>query len=105
MNLTIQLPHTPDTSSIRDHADRVLRFALTRFTDAITAIRLRLVDENGPRGGVDQRCRVQVTLRNGGEVSVEGLGSDPRAVIHEVVARAERAIARRLSRVRGSRIG
>ncbi len=105
MNLTIQLPHAEDSASVREHADRALRFAFTRFTDAITGIRLRLVDENGPRGGVDQRCRVHVALRSGGTIRVEGTGIDAPSAIYHVVARAERTIARRLSRARSERIG
>lgn len=105
MNLTIQIPRTDDSSSVREHAERALRFAFTRFTSAIAGIRLRLVDENGPRGGVDQRCRVHVVLRSGGTISVEGTGTDGVSAIFDVVARAERTIARRLSRTRGARLG
>ena len=105
MNLTIQVPHAADAAAARDHADRVLRFALTRFAEAISAVRLRLVDENGPRGGVDQRCRVQVVLRTGDALSVEAVGSDPQAVIHDVCARMARTVARRLARIGDRRIG
>jgi putative sigma-54 modulation protein len=100
MNLTIELPHTSDAASVRTHADRLLRFALTRFTDAVSAVRLRLVDENGLRGGVDQRCRVQVVLRRGNALSIEAVGSDPHSVIHEVAARMARTLSRRLARLR-----
>ena len=103
MNITIQLPTSTESPVLRDHADRELRFALTRFTNEITTIRLRLVDENGPRGGIDQRCLVHVVLRTG-PVSVEGVGSDAHAVIHDVVARAARTVARRISRARETRI-
>ncbi len=103
MNLIIQLPHATDGGTVRDHADRVIRFALTRFTTAIAAVSLRLVDENGPRGGVDQRCRVQVQLRTGGSLTVEAVGSDPHAVIHDVVARMARTLSRRIARLRERR--
>lgn len=105
MNLTIQLPHAADANTARDHADRVVRFALTRFTGAISAVRLRLVDENGPRGGVDQRCRVQVVLRTGDVLSVEAVGSDAFAVIHQGCARMAHSVARRLSRLSARRLG
>lgn len=104
MNVTIQLPTSTESPPLRDHAERELRFALTRFTDEITTLRLRLVDENGPRGGIDQRCLVHVVLRAEGPVSVEGVGSDAHAVIHDVVARAARTVARRISRARETRI-
>jgi ribosome-associated translation inhibitor RaiA len=103
MNLSIQLPHSSDVPSRREHAERTLRLALTRFADAISEIRLRLVDDNGPRGGVDQRCSVHVALRRGGTVNVEGVDSDPQSVIKQVAARVARTLARRLSRRRAPR--
>jgi len=105
MNLTIQLPHAADAATSRDHADRALRFALTRFAGAISAVRLRLVDENGPRGGVDQRCRVHLVLRTGDVLNVEAVGSDAYAVIHQVCARMAHTVARRLSRLSARRTG
>ena len=103
MNLTIQLPHHTDDASLHAHAERVLRFALTRFGHAVSAVRLRLVDENGPRGGNDQRCRVRVSLRQGGSVDVSGDSADPHGVIYDVAARAARAVERRLNRARPRR--
>ena len=105
MNLTIQLPHVANATTARDHADRVLRFALTRFSGAISAVRLRLVDENGPRGGVDQRCRIHVVLRTGDVLRVESVGSDAYAVIHQVCTRMAHTVARRLSRLSARRLG
>lgn len=100
MNLSIQVGPADTPDAIRDHAERSLRFALTRFSDAVARVRLRVFDENGPRGGVDQRCRVHVALRHGGTVDVEGVDVDPRAAIDRVAARAARSVARRLERVR-----
>lgn len=105
MQLTIQLPAGEEAETLHAHADRALRFALTRFAVAVSAIRLRLVDENGPRGGVARRCRVEVALRSGGAVNVEGVDADPRAAIDRVAARAARTVARRLSRARARQLG
>lgn len=98
MNLAL---HIPD-AALAAHAERALRFALTRFTDAVDRIRVRMVDENGPRGGIDQRCTIRVSLRRGGIVLVTGLGSDARAVIDQVASRVARTLARRLARARES---
>lgn len=103
MNLTIQRSPRDDADALRAHAERALRFALTRFGAAVAAVRLRLVDENGPRGGTDQRCRVRVSLAQGGAIDVEGDSADARAAIHSVSARAARAVSRRLGRVRERR--
>lgn len=103
MTLTIQLTHRDDADSLHAHAERVLRFALTRFGAAVTAVRLRLVDENGPRGGTDQRCRVRVVLRQGGAIDVSGDSADAHGVIYDVAARAARAVGRRIRRSRDRR--
>ena len=100
MNLTIQIPHGTHSEALYAHAERAIRFALTRFGETVTDVRLRLVDENGPRGGVDQRCRVQVTLAQGGSINLEGASADPFAAIQHVIARVARTVSRRLSRSR-----
>ena len=105
MQLSIRLPDAPASDPLHAHAERSLRFALTRFGSAVSEIRLRLVDENGPRGGADQRCRVQVALSGGGLVNVEGTHADARSAIDHVAARAARTVARRLERLRQARIG
>jgi hypothetical protein len=100
MNLAMQLPDPAHAA----YAERALRFALTRFTDAVDRVRLRLVDENGPRGGPDKRCAVRVTLRQGGVVYVTGLDSDIRTVVDQVASRVARAVARHLDRARPPRL-
>lgn len=100
MHLSIQVGRADAGASLRTHAERALRFALTRFSAAVARVRLRLIDENGPRGGVDQRCRVHVALRDGGTVDVEGVEADARVAIDVVAARAARSVARRLERGR-----
>lgn len=105
MNLKIELPHALDLPPLRDHAERTLRFALTRFALAISEVRLRLVDENGPRGGADQRCRIQVNLRSGGVVNLEGVDCDPYAAIKRVAARVAHTVARRRAQARSAARG
>lgn len=65
---------------------------------------VRLVDENGRRGGTDQRRCVEVWLRAGAPVNVEGVEANPRAIIDRVAvrvaARAARTVSRRMSRAR-----
>lgn len=103
MNLTVQLPHAPEPAVLNAHADRALRFALTRFAALLTEVRLRLVDDNGPRGGVDQRARVWLRLRRGDVLTVEAVDQDPRVAIARAADRAARALVRRLARGRAPR--
>jgi putative sigma-54 modulation protein len=82
------------------HADRRLRFALGRHSMRIARVTMRLGDENGPRGGEDKYCRVQVRLREADPVDVEDIGGDLYAIIDRASDSAGRAVARQIERGR-----
>ena len=69
-----------------------IRFALARFADRISRVTVRMTDENGPRGGIDHRCLVEVDLRPGPTLHVEAQGVDAEAS----AAVASRRISRRV---------
>ncbi len=67
------------TAPLLDHTQRRLRFTLTRSGDRIRRAKVRLGDMNGPRGGEDKVCKIQVylthappVLRGGRRRSVRG---------------------------------
>ena len=82
--------------------DRRLEFALGRFGPAIRQVVVRVVDINGPRGGVDKRCRITVALRGAGgsSITVDYSDDDLYAAIMRACDRAERAVRRTLERKR-----
>lgn len=88
------------TDALRNHAERRLRFALTFCDDHIHRIVMRLSDINGPRGGVDKCCRLQVVLDGLPPVVVEDTESDMYVAIDRAVNRAGRTVRRRLTRRR-----
>ena len=88
---------------MKGHIERRLRFALGRFAARIRRLTVRLTDINGPRRGIDKRCRIAVALVPRGVVMVEGSGDDPFALIADVAKRAGRAARRELGRWRRSR--
>ena len=102
MNIDIQSLGFPITAALLDHARRRLRFVLTRRSDRIQRVVVRLGDENGPRGGVDKFCRIQVYLIDAPVAAVEDVGTDLYSVIDCATDRVGRAVVKHLDR---SRIG
>ena len=87
------------TAPLLDHTRRRLRFALTRTSDRIKRVVVRLGDTNGPRGGEDKFCRMQVYLEGAPPVLIEDAGADLYAVIDRVAERAGRNVAKRVDRL------
>jgi putative sigma-54 modulation protein len=102
MNVDIQSLGFPITAALSDHASRRLRFGLTRHSDRIQRVVVRVGDKNGPRGGVDKFCRIQVYLFDAPVAVVEDIGLDLYAVIDRAADRVGRVVVKHLDR---SRIG
>jgi CBS domain-containing protein/ribosome-associated translation inhibitor RaiA len=84
----------------RGYIRRKLGMKLGKFAESIERVSVRIADVNGPRGGVDQRCRIKVVLS--GLPSVLGEQNDPSrdAAIDGAIATVERAVRRALERRR-----
>ncbi|MCX7063379.1 MAG: HPF/RaiA family ribosome-associated protein [Proteobacteria bacterium] len=96
MYIDIQAHGIPLTDALRDHTQRRLGFSLARAADRVRRVKVRLSDVNGPRGGIDKRCRIQVTLNGLGEVVIEDTEADPFLAIGRAAERIGRNILRRL---------
>lgn len=71
---------------------RVLH-AVDRFADSIDRIDVMMTDVNGPRGGVDTRCRVHVALASGAIIDVHAEGESALQAFARVSGRLRRALA------------
>jgi hypothetical protein len=87
----------PETS---ERIERSVRFALDRFQRRIKNVTIGLTDLNGPRGGVDKRCRVQVALEPSGLVLIQEDSPDLVAAVNVAAGRVGCAVARKLQRER-----
>jgi len=102
MRIDIQARGFPLTAPLLDHTERRLRFALTRIRSRITRVVVRLGDANGPRGGSDKFCRMQVYLEHAPPILIEDVGTDLYAVIDRAAERAGRNVAKHVDRLRES---
>ncbi len=100
MNIEIQTRHFMLTEAIHDHVQRRLSFALSSRFQQIKRVIVRLSDINGPRGGNDKRCHIQISLPQQADVVIEDVQSDLYRAVDRAADRASRTISRRLSRLR-----
>lgn len=88
------------TTALMDHTERRLRFALTRSSDRIVRVAVLVGDCNGPRGGEDKFCRIQVHLKGAPQVLIEDIGAELYAVIDRAAERAGRNVAKHVDRLK-----
>ncbi len=100
MQLEIQARGFTLTQALRGYMERRLNFALSDRYAVINHVRVRLSDINGPRGGRDKRCHVQVILPGQAPMVIEDTESDLYVAIDRACDRARRTLTRRLGRQR-----
>jgi ribosomal subunit interface protein len=100
MQIDMEARDFPLTEALRSHAERRLRSALTCCGDHIRRVAVRLSDVNGPRGGADKRCRLQVVLAGLPDVVVEDVEADLYVAIDQATDRAGRTLVRKIERRR-----
>lgn len=100
MPIEIQARGFTLTQALRGYIERRLRFALSARYDRINRVRVRLSDINGPRGGCDKRCSIQIMLPGQAPVLIEDTETSLYAAIDRAADRTRRTLTRRLSRQR-----
>lgn len=98
MQINIQSQDFSLTNRLREHIQRQVRFALSRFSDRIQRVRISVADINGPRGGLDKRCLIQVDMTAKPGLVAEVTDSNMYAAISRSASRANRLVSRCLKR-------
>ena len=94
----------PLAAPLRALAVDRMKFVLRRLGTLVAHARLRLSDVNGPRGGVDKRCQVELKTDAGGTVVITAASNDWRPAIDDALARAAQVLRRKVQRGRAVRI-
>ena len=105
MLIAIHARGFPLTDAIKDHVHKRLGYTLARGGDRIGRVVVRLSDLNGPRGGIDKRCLIEIRLDGLSTVVVEDVQSDLYTAIDRATGRAARTINRRLAQESSRRSG
>lgn len=98
MQIDIQTRKFSLTYALRSYAERRLRSALSCCDDYIQRVVIRLSDINGPRGGTDKHCHLQVVLTGLPDVVIEDTETDLYVAIDRATDRAGRTVVRKIDR-------
>ena len=89
----------PGGAELREVAIERLRFAMRRLTWLVPRARVQLADINGPRGGMDKQCQIELKT-NTGIVVISSVATHWRGALDMAVQRVARALVRGLQRQR-----
>ena len=85
----------PLAADMRDLTERRVRFVLRRLGWLVPRAEVRMSDVNGPRGGIDKRCQVELRTDGAGAVVVTSVAGDWRTALDRALERAARFLTRR----------
>ncbi len=88
----------PQADELRDVAQRRLRFVFRRIDWLVPKATVQLSDVNGPRGGIDKRCQVEIKSDVAGTVVVTSVARDWRTALDRALSRAARFLIRQWRR-------
>ncbi len=92
MMMDIATRNVPMGKALKELVERRLGFALSRFASRISRMRVTVADLNGPRGGIDKRCTVEVQLASAGTLTADVADE----TLESAISRAADRIARRV---------
>jgi putative sigma-54 modulation protein len=104
MNISIHAQGFELTDGLRAHTLQRLHFALRWAVRDLKHVQVKLSDINGPKGGFDKRCHVQLLVAHGTDVIIEAIEADLYVAIDHAIERAKQTLVRRRNRQRVSRI-
>ena len=100
MQISIQANGFVLTEALRAYTKQRLKTALGWAGTRMRKLHVSLSDINGPRGGLDKRCKIQVQLAGGKDVLIEDTEADLYHAIDRAAERADRAVVRRIEHLR-----
>lgn len=98
MQTDIQARNFSLTDSLRDYSEKRLHSVLSCCSEHIQQVVVRLSDINGPRGGEDKCCHIQVMLAGLPDVVIEDIETDLYIAIDRATDRVGRILVRRIKR-------
>lgn len=90
----------PSGSPLRAFATHRMKFSLRRLSWLVPRATVVLSDMNGARGGLDKRCRVELTSPKTGPVVISSVAKDWRTALESAIGLAARTLFRSWRKVK-----
>lgn len=103
MNIVVSFHDRPASEHLAYVARRAVAAALDRFANRIRAITVKIRDENGAKGGIDQHCSLAVSVANGREIHLHDTDASAESALHRLAGRASRIVRETFARARRRR--
>lgn len=87
-----------DGRQMRELSVERVRFTLRRMSAMVARAKVQFSDINGPRGGVDKRCQIELSTETAGTVVISSLAQDWRTALDRSLRRATRVLRRGVQR-------
>jgi ribosomal subunit interface protein len=101
MELSVRGLNFDLTDAILEHVRRRLAQGLSRHAPRLHGLTVRVSDLNGPRGGPDKRCHIEVAAAGAGRFCVDEVHADLYRAVDRAVGRLRRQLDRELGKLRG----
>jgi ribosome-associated translation inhibitor RaiA len=93
----------PQAIDLRAVTERRVPIVLRRLGWMVSRAEVQMSDVNGPRGGIDKRCQVELRTDGAGSVVVASVANNWRTALDNALARAARLLMRLWRRGNDSR--
>lgn len=100
MKIDVRCEGVAPSERLHTHVQRRLGAALDRFRDRVQWVRVWLKDVNGPRGGADKVCVVQLRVKGASDIILQEREVSAQTAFDRAAARAMQALVRQLDRRR-----
>lgn len=88
------------TPGLKEFVETRTRAIVSRHGHKVSRVDVTLLDVNGPKGGKDKRCRIQLKIEGAPAVVIQGTDKDMYDAIGSCTARLKRTLANKLERER-----
>jgi hypothetical protein len=96
MDILVHQMPAPDTENLRDHAQSRMRQVLRRMGRFVQKGVIRLTDLNGPRGGMDKACQIQLVVAGQTPVIVSAQALNWHGALESALDRAAHTLRRQI---------